>query len=1181
MQYRDFIKMDRQFESAVNLGLDLNKHKKLEEYIPTDSSVNLLKEYLINIQDDSSEKASVLIGPYGKGKTHLVLVLCALVGMSSESEANRQALEKLINNISKQDKEAAEIAQRLIENKKRLLPVIINGGYSDLQQTFLLALKEALDRENINNITPNTYYDVAIQTIRQWEEKYPETLRIFENKLNDKKYTLKQLINELSCYDKKAYNLFCKIHPLVCSGSIFNPMIKMDIVNMYKIVNEELCKQYGYSGILVIFDEFSKFLDNTKVHASGELKILQDFAEFTNRKGNQVHLLCITHKPIGNYSKDLPKERALAYRTVEGRFKEIYFVSSAEQNYGLIRNSIQKDESLFTKYVDENKSYFEELKDQTTSIGIFPQGINVLDEIVEGCFPLHPMTTFMAIRISELVAQNERTLFTFLTSHQKYTLRNFIETTKSKNKTLTMDRLYDYFKDGIKKELSNETIAAVYTQTENLLKHKLSKVQVKILKSMALINMINQPSLVQTTAQVLKVAINEADQVFEQEMNELMRSHYIFKRKSDGVFICLNASTVDIRNRINECRQLKVRNINRKEILEKVVDLGYALPKSFNDKFEMIRFFKNQIITYDELMIMDEIDEALLKQNCDGIIGYLIYKEGESLELIKQKVDELADKRLLIYIPNEPFAIDEYLKEYVAIDLLKNDKHLVENDEPVLEELDIYMQDTVEAITNYINTYFALENEQHCWVAKEEKIEQVKNTIQLSRVLSSICEEVYSCTPIIASELINKHNISGPIVTARNKVISNILEGNKTITEGNSPDVTITRAVITNKFILEGTVTDTGLQEVLNAIDTFIHAGEGHLQNLGDLYNKLYRAPYGVRKGVIAIYLVIYLKKYSNEIVIYNQLKEIELNLETIKLIDKDPSNYKILLEKGSRERLDYINDLAIVFGVDIAGMSFHQQCKAIVEKMKNWFRSLPKCSRELQGEAVEGTCILEFRKQIIKFDINPREFLLELIPDVICKNTSLESCINQLKEVKEICESYFTHLIESLIQQTKDIFVPQYVGELGGALKTWYLSLETNVEQYMLSAQTNKLLEIIPNLQDYNERNILGKLGYDLTGLQIEDWVQDTVEIFIEELHRILADINSFKNQKHKEERDLQVTIKVDGKERSKVLRSGGISTLGETLLTNLSDAMDEYGDAIDSTEKMNILVKLLEKIM
>ena len=65
--------------------------------------------------------------------------------------------------------------------------------------------------------------------------------------------------------------------------------------------------------------------------------------------------------------------------------------------------------------------------------------------VVYGCYPLHPVTSFILPRLSERIAQNERTLFTYLSSNQKHTLKEFLKTNTEDFPIVTPDYLYYYF----------------------------------------------------------------------------------------------------------------------------------------------------------------------------------------------------------------------------------------------------------------------------------------------------------------------------------------------------------------------------------------------------------------------------------------------------------------------------------------------------------------------------------------------------------------------------------------------------------------------------------------------------------------------------------------------------------------------------------------------------------------
>ena len=100
----------------------------------------------------------------------------------------------------------------------------------------------------------------------------------------------------------------------------------------------------------------------------------------------------------------------------------------------------------------KNKSFYEELKDNN----VFRNTEKIEEILFKGCFPLNPITTYSLIELSEKIAQNERTLFTFLTDDDTNSLKSFIDNGNNTNRLFNIDKIYDYFKPLLKK--SNETL---------------------------------------------------------------------------------------------------------------------------------------------------------------------------------------------------------------------------------------------------------------------------------------------------------------------------------------------------------------------------------------------------------------------------------------------------------------------------------------------------------------------------------------------------------------------------------------------------------------------------------------------------------------------------------------------------------------------------------------------------
>ncbi len=140
-----------------------------------------LRSYYYNTEPQS--RATVLIGPYGRGKSHLLLVLSALTSLDlristdAEKEQARQIQYELCEKIALVDKEVGALAKAIVDSEIRTLPVIINSNSTDINQSFLIAINEALRNANLQGLLPNTYFDSALSVIEKWKASFPEAYK--------------------------------------------------------------------------------------------------------------------------------------------------------------------------------------------------------------------------------------------------------------------------------------------------------------------------------------------------------------------------------------------------------------------------------------------------------------------------------------------------------------------------------------------------------------------------------------------------------------------------------------------------------------------------------------------------------------------------------------------------------------------------------------------------------------------------------------------------------------------------------------------------------------------------------------------------------------------------------------------------------------------------------------------
>ena len=475
------------FQYSVNIGYDLNNDSKLKNFIPTKSAFNLLEDILFSTQVSSTERARVLIGAYGKGKSHIVLMILSIL-MKKDLSLFENALPKLIQNDP-----LYKSVKNYYESNDKILPVVISGSNTSLPQAFLLALQRTLAENDLLDVMPETNYKAAIAVINRWKEDYPNTYAELQKEIG---MPVSKFIEQLEDYNVLAYEQFERIYPKLTAGSVFNPFLGFDVVELYESAVKGLRKR-GYSGIYVVYDEFSKFLEANISEASiSDTKMLQDFAEKCNRSAdNQLHLMLISHKEIANYIDTLPKQKVDGWRGVSERFLHIHLNNNFSQTYEIIASVIKKNESVWTVFQEKHIQDFESLNHRYAEHPIFfDVSEQDVKDVISNCYPLHPVSTFILPRLSERVAQNERTLFTFLSATGSFTLPSFLSKyDDDKFEVVTPDLVYDYFEPLFKKEIYTREFYETYRLTANILaKLEEDSLESKIVKTLSLIYILEQ-----------------------------------------------------------------------------------------------------------------------------------------------------------------------------------------------------------------------------------------------------------------------------------------------------------------------------------------------------------------------------------------------------------------------------------------------------------------------------------------------------------------------------------------------------------------------------------------------------------------------------------------------------------------------------------------------------------------
>lgn len=1025
MQLRDYVKFNSDFRDSVNLYLDLNKEDKIKSYIPTKSSVDILEQYLDAVLDNK-QHSTLLIGPYGKGKSHLLLMLLAALTLENNPK-NDDLMHELENKIKKVN---ADVQKKVAKayGQKKYLPVLIMSTQGDLNQAFLVGLNEALKREKLTSITPDTFYTYAVTTINRWKKEYPDTYNSFSELLKEQKMSVSRLTSALKNCDENALNIFKKIYPTLTSGSEFNPLVGSEVLPMYKNIADKLVEEYGYSGIYIVFDEFSKYIEGQDKKAVGNnMKLLQDMCELANASKNaKIFITMVAHKSIKEYGKFLSVDIINSFTGIEGRIKEVLFVTSSKNNYELIQNAIEKEESYLqapqvARYISN------EAIDAAYKLPAFSEFTRQDFEniVVKGCYPLSPITAYLLLNVSEKVAQNERTLFTFISKDEQFSVTHMVKTmSDNRNWIIDADLVYDYFKSLFKKDVTNEFVHNEWLNAEYAIGIASDVNQKKMLKCLAIINIVNKPDELAADEQGLYISSGVPDP--EATLMELCAKGLIYKKGSNNCYVFKTRATSELKTEIKKRMNVKGAKANYNQVLSAVSDTHYILPKHYNLEYSMTRYFHYEYMSVEEFLSINELGVILEnKKVCDGkVIVLYSTDEVDYTEEIYFKIRECLCKKIIVVYSRKTMTLQDKMLEYEVLQEIKADTVFFASEENkvLLKEIPVIEDDLYREIYAYIDTAFEDINEREIFYISNEEVQKVCNR-RISDVVDEVCYQVYPDALSVNNEMINKENITtSPIKKARKTIIDRLIYGEDCTDyySGTSAEATIFRAL----FVGTGIITEDyarNAKEVIGVFNSFIDSACDVKQPLSILVDKLVNEPIGMRRGIIPVYLAYALSLRKEDIVIYFDTKEMELNADIILNMCDSPDDYYIFISMEDMKKEQYLSGLCKLFGVKETNNKSESRLQNILVSMQRWFRALPQVTKNIkkQDEYFDNDIISrafpKVKGLLQSVEANPYEVLLVEIPKAFkCENDYVK-LIDDLMLLKSKLNGYFEWITKKL----------------------------------------------------------------------------------------------------------------------------------------------------------------------
>lgn len=1185
MPYSDLVRQEGEYNYSANIQFDIENDHKLARFIPNETTVDLLREYFVDIsRPKPTHHARMLYGSYGTGKSHFLTVLSLLL---SKSFTDGVAFHTFLERVKDYDPLLASDIGYFISdtNRKPFLIVPIVFDFEDFERCIYFSLKKKLEQIG-KRISFKTFYDQALALLDQWKRS-PESKERLLSACDKAKIELGVLEAQLRSLDKKSESRFQKVF----SEMTFGVKYIYEVTNLeesIKQASEVLSEEYG--GIVFIFDEFGRYIeDNVK---KIKVKSVQDLAEFCDHGGGNNHIILVSHKEISQYTQRLNRNIASEWKKVEGRYKATPINDKQDQCLSLIRNILIKDPIVWGSFSTRHAASLNKMYSEAADFRGFLIDVARGNNPFEGGFPLHPISLFALDKLSKKVAQNERTFFTYLASNDDRSLSRFLQSHElDEFHFVGIDEIYDYFAPNIK-SLQSDSSYEWYKNLQGALSKNQSAEEddtpeVKILKVIAVIGIINDARTLTANKKTLLSVIDCPEDILSNAIDALCERKIIKYSGSYDRYDFYEASIFDIESMIDEAsRQIKNESIV-KTLNDEFVDF-ILCPHRYNRTYKISRVFFPVYVDSDNLSanaITRQLDRYY-----DGVLVMALGGADCNTQALAEGLREL--DRAIILINNEPQELKEAVKRYIAVCYLESRKSSYVSKDPTFEkELAYYKKETSAHVYQLLNILRNSYDESITILLKGACVQNIRSFTDLSNLASDLMETCFRSTLIVNNELLNKNTVSASIHTARKNAINGLLCGAKALDYYDTPFLSPEYIIVRSTLVKNGFISIDGIiqnrlpdgrmpqNDVAAVLNNTIEKAKEEAVSFAVLYEQLKSPPFGLRNGYLALLFAHALTPYRKTLIISSHNVEQELTVELFEEIVKRPYDFTFTIASWTEEQLDFMDALEQIFEDYIReNMRSKNRFKAIYDGMLSHYRNVTKFSRTTQVYVSEETKM--YRKLLEKSTSNYSSFLFE---KVCSPYGSYDEAIAAIKRIKIELDGTLTALSSDLCSAICDLFEVPHTRSLTSLFMNSYAEDWKSKRNKSFDYYTNAFLEFAGTVTEKDsDHELILRLSKALTGFELLYWNDSHKAEFMSRLVGIKTKLDSYVVSDVLGEKETRMTLKsANGHEKTVVFDQSELSTLGKTVKNKIHSTFTNYGLSIGYDEKVQILLSMLEELM
>jgi len=627
-----------------------------------------------------------------------------------------------------------------------------------------------------------------------------------------------------------------------------------------------------FDGVMVLVDEMGKFLEAAA--AGGEdIHFFQDLAEKAGRCRGRLIIVGLLHQSFRQYASRLGIEAREEWAKIQGRYGDISFVATGDEVVQLIGNAIETD-IPHPQSVESARTVAAAIASRRPSVG------QSMAELLDKCWPLHPITAALLGPASRRqFGQNERSVFGFLSSLESYGFQDFLQSWNGQD-VYRADQYWDYLRANLEQAILASPDGHRWAQAVEAVERAEAKgaddLELALAKVLALIDIFRGTSGLLATNEVLRAAIAAtSEQHVTVALEKLSQWRVAVYRKHIASWTVFEGSDFDIEQAVAKARASFV-GVDT-ATLTSMANLHPVVAKRHYHETGTFRWMGVSLHTLQEA---ERLAENYKPEKGEFGRFALVLPDRQAVE--QDTMARLAalqcdsSESVVFGAPPNFQLVADLGAELVSL-------RLVEETSPELEGDSVARR---EVAARLLTVKGALEESLREAVAKARWLFEggAINVDSLSAAVSDMADKRFIAGPTVWSELVNRDVLSTNSVKARRDLMHRMVNHGhqKHLGIDGFPAERGLYETVLCETALHGLVGEdtwgfkfplpedkAGLHTLWVSTKEAVSNTDSKGLSAAEIYERWARPPYGVKFGLMPIFLLAFALGYSEHIAVY------------------------------------------------------------------------------------------------------------------------------------------------------------------------------------------------------------------------------------------------------------------------------------------------------------------------